>query len=589
MKLRSPVAAILWEIWRVTRVEAAWRLAFGIVGGLAALALGATVAPADEAAALAMTLLVLAHLVPWLSLGKLNSGRTGFPLYLHYSRPVRTAVMVGLPMAYLTTLSSAIYLVSAVLLRVTSGHAFPLLPVVAWVAALTVVFLAAGWSIRDRTIPVLVWWIATVCAWGISVGRLTAVELPDGYDWPPRLWPTLFDWPVTDYAWIALIGLASFAGTVVMVTRQRRGDELSFRARAGLSAIGFTPSGGWWGLLVDLFRFPCPTSSAMRAQVWLDLKSTGLPVLTIGVAFASGILLVSAVSGPIDAAINANPDVPCPIKECFYWRAFPNMLTPAALFAMLCLGGNAFGIRRKQGRTSMSAFEATRAYGTAHLAMLKLLVKSVCVLTALTAIAASFWISIPILGDAVFIQMWGVPFSSRRSVITDAFAAMTWYEQIALAVVTAGGVALWVASWAALGALWTRYPRRLTIATSLLLLYGVALALLALAAWRGIGPEIPLGAIVRGTSWVAAASIVFATAYFGWRTIAERLLTVRQASVVVFLSVALAAAWLTMLRVAGLSLADMPAADGARILSLALLPLTIGVLAPWSYGRLRSW
>ena len=32
MKLRSPVAAILWETWRVTRVEAAWRLAFGIVG-----------------------------------------------------------------------------------------------------------------------------------------------------------------------------------------------------------------------------------------------------------------------------------------------------------------------------------------------------------------------------------------------------------------------------------------------------------------------------------------------------------------------------------------------------------------------------
>ena len=32
--MRSPVVAMLWENWRLTRVEAAWRLALGIVGGL---------------------------------------------------------------------------------------------------------------------------------------------------------------------------------------------------------------------------------------------------------------------------------------------------------------------------------------------------------------------------------------------------------------------------------------------------------------------------------------------------------------------------------------------------------------------------
>jgi hypothetical protein len=127
----------------------------------------------------------------------------------------------------------------------------------------------------------------------------------------------------------------------------------------------------------------------------------------------------------------------------------------------------------------------------------------------------------------------------------------------------------------------------MNIAASLLLLYGLALALLALATWRGIGPEIPLGAILRATSWVAAAAIVFATVYLAWRTFAERLLTVRQAWGVVFLSTAFAAAWLTVLRAAGLSLADMPAADAVRMLSPALLSLTLGVLAPWSYSRIR--
>jgi hypothetical protein len=127
----------------------------------------------------------------------------------------------------------------------------------------------------------------------------------------------------------------------------------------------------------------------------------------------------------------------------------------------------------------------------------------------------------------------------------------------------------------------------LNIAASLLLLYGLALALLALAAWRGIGPEIPLGAILRATSWVAVAALVFTTAYLAWRTFAERLLTVRQAWGVVFLWMAFAAAWLTVLRMAGLSLADMPAADAVRMLSTALLPLTVFVLAPWSYSRIR--
>ena len=49
MTMRSPIVAMLWEIWRVTRVEAAWKLALGIVGGLAVLALCAAVAPADNA------------------------------------------------------------------------------------------------------------------------------------------------------------------------------------------------------------------------------------------------------------------------------------------------------------------------------------------------------------------------------------------------------------------------------------------------------------------------------------------------------------------------------------------------------------
>ena len=600
MTLRSPVAAMLWELWRVTRAEIAWKLALPIAAALAALAVGAVLAPPegpktfddarDNFAALALILLVMPHLLGWLSIAKLNGSQAGFPLSLMYTRPVRTAVIAGLPLAYLTVLSLAIYLVSAIVLRIASGYAFPLLSVAVWMAAFTMITLTGFWSTRIKTLPVVVMMFAVTKGLGMAMERLTSVEIPDSFDWPPRLWPTLFDFPLTDYAWIALIGVSCFGVSAAGVAWQRRGGGWTTTATRwtdSKTAVVSTPGSGLWDLLVGLFRLPCPTSSATRAQLWLDLKSNGMPVVTIGMTLAIVIVLLSAVSGPIDAAWNADPDVSCPIEECFWARAMPPLIAPLSLFVVLVLGGNAFGIRRKQGRTFVSAFEATQGYGTGQLAILKLCVKSACVLAALIAIGVSVWISMPLLGDAVFIQMWEVPLNSQRSAINAAIAALSVYERLALAVVMAGGVVLWVAAWAALGALWTRYPRRMNIAAALLLLSGLVLALLALATWRGTGPGIPLGAVLRAASWAATAAIVFATAYLAWRTLAERLLTVRQAWNVVFLSAAFAAAWLTVLRLAGLSPADMSAADAVRMFSTALLPLTVSVLAPWSYSRVR--
>ena len=232
------------------------------------------------------------------------------------------------------------------------------------------------------------------------------------------------------------------------------------------AAITWTPGGGLWDRLVNLFRFPCPTSSATRAQVWLDLKSNGLPVLTIGVALAIVILLVSAVSGPIDAAINADPVCLARSGNAFTPEHCPRSLRRSRCSSCCVLGGNAFGIRRRQGRAYISAFEATHAHGTAQLAALKVLVKSVCVLAAIIAIGVSVWISVPLLGDAVFIQMWNVPLSSQLSGINGAVAALTGYEQLSLVVVAAVGVVIWVAAFAVLGALRTRYSRRVNIAAS---------------------------------------------------------------------------------------------------------------------------
>jgi len=274
--------------------------------------------------------------------------------------------------------------------------------------------------------------------------------------------------------------------------------------------------------------------------------------------------------------------------ECItLFPVMPVLFAVLSLFIVLVLAGNAFGIRRRQGRMYISGFAATRAYGTAQLAALKVLVTSVCVLAALVAIGISVWISLPLLREAPFIHMWNVRPNSLRSVITDAVAALTGYEQLSLVVVAALGVVIWVAAFALLGALRTRYSRRANIAASSLLLSGLALALLALAARNGIVSPFVFDAIFAAARWIFLAAMVFTIVYVFWNGFAEHVLTIRYASGAIAISAAFGAAWLTVLHITGVQLAAMSALNAISVVSPALLPLMASGLAPWSYSRIR--
>ena len=174
-------------------------------------------------------------------------------------------------------------------------------------------------------------------------------------------------------------------------------------------------------------------------------------------------------------------------------------------------------------------FEAIQAYATAQLTALKLLVRSACFLAAFIAVGVSAWTSLSVLGDEIFIAMWSVPLSSQLRAINGAVAALTGYEHLALVVVAVIGVVVWVAAFAALRTLWKRYFRRMNLAASVLLLYGFALVLLALAARNGSASEYLVDALFRATRWGAAAAMVLATIYFFWSGLSERVLTIRYA------------------------------------------------------------
>jgi len=576
----SPVSALLWENWRLTRREGAQRFAQGIIVAGAVLAWSAAFgAIGTNTARWAFFLVGMTYVPLWVSVAKLNGGRfmdgyrPGYPFYFLYTRPVPTFVLVGAPIAYLVASAVAGYVASALVLRAAFGYPFPLLSVAACIAAFHIAQWAAQWGTSNKVVQ----WLGSMPA-GLGIMALAF--------WRFREWPARFDFLIGDYALLTLIGVASFGLTVAGVARQRRGDARAFNPRT-------TTRDGFSDWLAGLVRFPCPTTSATRAQVWFDLRSSGLLVLAIGAALAMLLPLLFAVSGPIAAVRPYAIGV-----SAFAWPA-----------ALLFLPGNAFGIRRRQGHAFASTFEATLPRKTAPLAGVKVLVRTACVVAALIVVGLSAWASLSLVSGwmsaaqkmAIGPAFWELPSSQRGALvgpeahgvlllqhtIQQTFGALAGSQLVALAIVIAIGVAVLVALRAAHAALRARYPRRLNIATWMLLVHGLVLVLLALAVRRGIASALALDTILRGTKWTVAAGTVFATVYLFWSLLRERLLPPRQAGVALLASAAFGAAWFTLLGAGGLHIASMPAIDAAWMLSPALLPLTACVLAPWSLSRIR--
>ena len=553
--MKSPIHALLWENWRLTRIEAAQRLGLGLIGGTGAMVLS------DNGATAAFWTLIVIHAIFWLSISKLNGGRfidgykPGFPLYLLYTRPVSTGAIVGVAMGYDAISCAALYLASAALLGFAFGQPLPLFSAAAWIVTYHLACTAIQWSTQNRVFQLIGTMVVAAPAFILLKSHLVS--------------PLRLELSPAEYAAMALIGVVSIGVAAAGVARQRRGDAITSVPQKARSA-------GYPDWLITLFNFPCPTSSATGAQVWFELKSSGVPVLGLGLALGLVILLLFALSIPFE-----------PLRP---FTIFSVVISAPAV--LLVLGGNAFGIRRRQGSTHFSTFEATQPYGTAQMAGLKLLVRSSCVLAALITVGVSVWSSSSLLGA------WGpwlvdgkndatLPFLQVRSALGDSFGRLPTYAYAVQVFMAFMAIAFVVAALALFNALRARYPRRLLVTVSLLLLHGLALVLLTLAVNRGLAERFLLDAVLRTTGWIALAAVVSGTAYVAWRVLAERLLAPRQAWRVALALAAFGAVWLAMQLAGGASLAAMTAAEIAWRLSPLWLLLIFTVLAPWSLGRVR--
>jgi hypothetical protein len=556
MNLRSPSVAMLWENWRLTRVEAVQRFALGLVAGALALVLNTR-----HGATIATWALLAAHGVFWLSIAKLNGGRfidgykPGFPFYLLYTRPVSTWLLVGVPMLYDAVSCAMLYAASAALLGLGFGKPLPVFTLATCVAAYHLVSTFIQWSTRNRVFQ----WVGTIAVFGPLLAVIKhSVESPLTASLSAIQLVVLF-----------VIGVLSYVLAVAGVARQRRGETAEVETRKGKSGDGYP---AW---LINRFRVSCPTSSATRAQVWFELKSAGFPVLSIGASLALLVFLLFA------AGIAFEP-----------LRQFALGISFFGLFVVLFVfGGNAFGIRGKQGRQNASAFEVTQPYVTAQMAGLKILVRSACVLGALLMLLASLWLSSSLM------QAWddwmvdgknGLSgLLGLRSKLENAVANFAPLTSAALATLIAISVVGLVTWQAAREALKSRYPRAILAVTLIPMGWGLVMVLLALLGGTEVVSADLVGMLIGALFWVATAVLVLTAIYLLWRNLAEHALTGRYALIAAAFLAAFGLAYGALLQATAMLPTGKPAAVSALLAWPLLLLVIAAELAPWALRRVR--
>lgn len=539
--MNSPTTALLWHSFRLTRGRLVFMIAFAIAAGWVALSL-----PASTPGGVEMLVLAVVSLLAllWLVATPLMGDRCGFPFRLDFARPAPTWLLVAVPLAYVGLATAAVYVVPMLVLGAAFGTSLPLSPVAPWIAATVVAFATCCW------------WTRYGMARGLSSAACAVAliaALPDDFEFPAQRasWAEAYAFEWADYAPMLLVVAAAFAVAVFGVERQRRGDDWAgVLAGTPLAKLRELYRDGWG----ELLRARCPISSPGRAELWLEMKYRGAPVLAFGVIVAAAV-------------------------PALFWLnhaqhpLLPLVVALGMLTIPLLVGANASIWSRGGNRpAALSAFEAARAVGTARLAGLQVSVTAGCTLVAMTLIGASIWLSLPLF-DAVSRA------ALRRDVAAElgAIPAGRLVRDGAFAVI---GLATAAALLHAFNCVAQRYGTRTYAVLVGLGAYFLLLAFAVERDWVG-------WPVVAAHLWLAAAVVPLVTALAFADVLRARVLAVRPAGAFLVAWAGFAAIYLAFLRDSGILLAELPAVLATLAISSSLLPLAAVALAPWSLRLVR--
>jgi hypothetical protein len=307
-----------------------------------------------------------------------------------------------------------------------------------------------------------------------------------------------------------------------------------------------------------IVRWPCPTTSPLAAELWIETKARALPVLAIGLllAFCIPFLLMGVV------AMQGNAG--------FLAAVFLAMVPALPFFAGVSAS---FWNRESSMRSPMNAFEATRPIGTVPLAAVQIAVAAGGILGAWAFIAASLWVSLPLVGaDAALATLPERIAASLHAVPVGRLAGVTAVGLVEFSTV--------LALLAAIRAFAVVYGKRVWIVM-------LGLGLYAIFVMFAVETERWSSAAIGIHLWALAAAIPVATGFVMVRAVMERILRPRDAGAALAIWGAFIGVCWIVARDLGITLEGLAPAIGALALAAGLLPLTASMLAIWSLGLIR--
>jgi hypothetical protein len=377
--MNNVVFALIWESWRLSRRWYLWVLpvAFAFdylimrqaavmaTQAAEAVARGAPLGflnPAEDFAVLLapgafMVNFILSMFATLLAISMGN--RAGFPLAFEFRLPVRTSLLVAVPMLTTAALCASLYVLPILVIRLVYGVPIPLLPAGALIASLVVILLACSWSTSSSTARTFAMVLGIIVA-GQLFALLDPVDM-SGPRYQPGQGP-IFNQSIValtpgEYALLAGIGLILYALATASIRKQRCGEAPVLQL-PGVAPVKLRKSSV--SLLSILTRAAewlmpsCPTSTPWRAELWLEARRQVLPILLLSVLIA--------VCVPLLYLFGITPKDPFDHADYIF---------PGLVF-FVGVGMTVFN-RRQQSAGYMSAFEGTRGMSTLALAAIQML------------------------------------------------------------------------------------------------------------------------------------------------------------------------------------------------------------------------
>ena len=337
------IKAQLWELWRLTRLEIAYR-----TGGVLILALGQHIACTllmdqpgfNEIYIIAMS---LAYLVMFLTACTpffyspvlVMSDDWRHFLKAQYAKPVSTFQFLGVALVYDVSMRLACHVGLACAFQFLFGLNFPIAGVVLFAAVTgAAMFCLAASYYGPWTFLATLAALASVLLAVLFHGARGNYYILDGAE----SWHELFSFHATEYIVMALltVGVAVFAWRAV---DHQRHDTARGRGRRILPRILSNVRAG-------IRQTPFPSS--YRAQLWMELRR-------ISEVCLAGVLVLLVFLAMSFASVIGNAP---PMYNGMIWL-LTFLLTPMVL--IVGGAGALSGMKARGGTASMSTFEATQA------------------------------------------------------------------------------------------------------------------------------------------------------------------------------------------------------------------------------------